>query len=152
MAKLPVKILVAVALLSACTRPSPVSNALEVDLVPQLIAWSKVGGEFDLAKALPEGAYDRVCIVNGYNCLDSQKNLGRVDEYHSTFGMCVPENNQALVLVGNQKAHAALVNGAQLEFYVPSFDGNCVTASRAILRSNLQPDLKAQSVELLEQE
>jgi hypothetical protein len=149
MTKFPAKTLAVVALLSACTRPSPDTNALEVELVPQLIEWSKVGGEFDLAKSLPEGAYDKVCVVSEYSSLNSLEKQGRVDEYHSAFGMSVPEGSAALVVIGSNKVHAALVDGAKLRFSGP-FGAECVTATRAVLRSNFEPHLKVQTADLFE--
>lgn len=148
-----IKILSVMAPLSGChaTSPSPVSNSLEADVIPQLIEWSKAGGEFDLTNALPPGAHEWVCIVPDYNCLGSQKILGDIEEYHSAFGTCIPENSSALVVIGGGKAHAALVDGAALKFDVPG-SGECVAASRAILRSNLEPHRRAQTADLFETE
>ena len=118
--------------------PSPASQELEQDFVPRILAWSKAGGVFDVANALPRGAYDRVCVIPEYNCLDRQKTLGRINEYHSSFGMCVPENNSALVLIRGDTAHAVLIDRARLGFDVLS-GGKCVAAAKAVLRSNPEP-------------
>ena len=122
--------------LSACQpTPSPESKDLQSSLVPRIIAWSKNGGVFNLSQAIPSGTYDMVCIIPEYNCLRGLKILGRIDEHHSAFGMCIPENDSAIVLVGGHKAHAALIDGAKLRFDVLSY-GECAPASGAVLRSN----------------
>lgn len=151
MVRLPLKTLLILALMSGChqTEASGTSKALQQDTIPQLVTWSKAGGEFDLAKALPVGSFDRLCVIPEYNCLDSNKVMGRLDAYHSDFGQCIPENMTALVLIGDRQAHAALVDGRRLRFTGFS-SGECVAASRAMLRSNPEEHRRAQVAGLFE--
>lgn len=138
-------------LMLAChqTAPSMVSKALQTDVIPQLVVWSKAGGEFDMAKALPTGNYERFCVIPEYNCLDSNTIIGGLDSYHSDFGRCIPENSTALVLIGKRHAHAALVDGRQLKFN-GFLSGECVAASRAVFRSSPEDHRPAQIANLFD--
>jgi len=113
---------------------------IEAKLIPKIVAWSKSGEPvLNLAGFFPAGEYETVCIIPDYRCLHDQEDLGRIDEYHSSFGRCIPENDFALMLVGDHKAHAALIDGAALRFDVP-FYGKCVPASDAVLRTAKKSD------------
>jgi hypothetical protein len=123
-------------LLGACQpAPSAQSVGIETQLIPRIEAWSKSGPPiFNLAAGLPAGEYETVCILPDYHCLDDQKGIGRIDEYHSAFGMCIPEGSHALMLIGEGKMHAALLEKATLDFDVPA-SGKCVPSKLAILRT-----------------
>jgi hypothetical protein len=129
-------LLLMLALLASCRQvPSAQSIELESKTVPAVEEWSRHGPpNFNLAAALPAGDYEAVCIVPEYRRLSDQKGIGRIEEYHSAFGMHIPENHYALMLIGDHKAHAALLTRRRLTIETPS-DGKCVPAGRAVLRT-----------------
>src|SRR4051812_15139173 len=95
----PMQSLATLLLLSACAlTPSDESREMEKKLVPSMLAWSRSGVVFELQGATRK--HGAVCILPEYNCL-GDKSAVQADEFHSSFGRCVPENHSALVLVAN---------------------------------------------------
>lgn len=135
--------IVMLSLLSACQPgSSPTSRELETRLIPKIIAWSKSREPvFSLAENFPAGKFELVCVVPDYRCLRHQKGTGRIDVYHSSFGNCIPENSSAIMLVSDNKAHAALIEMETLRIDVP-YLGKCVSAADAILRMTTEPDVR----------
>jgi hypothetical protein len=134
---IPLTPLLMLSLLAACgPAPSAQSVELETKLIPKIQAWSISGPPiFDLAAALRARKYEAVCVIPDYHCLDDQKGIGRIDEYHSSFGMCIPEGSHALMLIGENKAHAALIKRTTLDFDIPGPGGKCVPSAKATLRT-----------------
>ena len=121
-------------LLVGCTEPSTASTALEKGLVPRVIDWSKSSQDsLKLSDIFDLRPYDAVCIVPEYNCLNSIKDgaVRNVEEYHSSFGKCVPEFNTAIMITENNTAHAVVINRNILGFDV-NFTGKCVKAHKAV--------------------
>ena len=141
MNRFPSLLLVMLPLLSACeATPSTASMELEAKIVPKIAAWSKSGGStFNLAGEISASRYEEVCVLPEYQCLGHQMANRRVDEYHSSFGKCVPENSSALIFIKKQIAHAVVVDRATLRFDESS-DGTCVSAASAVLRTAREPE------------
>lgn len=132
-------ILAATAILaSGCDRirPSADTAKMESELVPKIVAWSKTTEPtLKISRAFNVDRYQTICIVPDYNCINSVKvsTIGKVDQYYSSFGKCIPENKSAIMIVGDSSAHAVLVDMSDVHFDVP-FSGTCVKASMSVLR------------------
>lgn len=123
---------------SSCNpiEPSAESTRLQTDFIPKIVQWSK-GSELELklARVFDLSDYKSICIVPDYNCLDSVKNSATVGiiDYNSSFGKCVPENHLAFMVIGRDRAHAAILDKDQVHFDVLAH-GTCANASTAVLR------------------
>jgi hypothetical protein len=134
-------VVVLVVFATACdfAEPSVRSNQLERAIIPSIAEWA-MQGETDL-KLSDLGDFrsgEAVCLVTEYHNLsdiERTDTVGEITSYHSSFGNHVPENRVAIVVVSDNRAHAAILpsKGA---FYSILARTKCVEATRAVLRRN----------------
>ena len=122
--------------------PSAQSNQLENAAIPRIAAWSSSGeATLNLSRVSDLGAYEEICLVPEYHCLDDVQS-GDIEVgirgFHSSFGKCVPENRVAFMVVSNHEAHAALLDRRGAFSNISAF-GKCVQAPKAILRRTSDP-------------